>query len=172
MEHVFKCSNLYNYQDLDMYWCLYPDITWPYSDDVIYHRLNQNWAISHIKKSEAWVCLYPIRLLNLSYNYLVSLFTALTTDLCSNWCLQVHNWHWPIKIISIIWILLITYSVWSFPCNIRADSRFALSQFKMVLICNNVSHWLGTNLGSALSYSHLLRDKLFSDIIKRVWTRL
>ena len=30
-----------------------------------------------------------------------------------------------------------------------ADSRFAPSQWGMVLLCNNVSHWLGTNLESA-----------------------
>ena len=33
---------------------------------------------------------------------------------------------------------------------IRADSRFAPSQWKTALLCNNVSHWLGTNLESAL----------------------
>ena len=35
--------------------------------------------------------------------------------------------------------------------NIRADSRFASSQWKTVLLCNDVSHWLGTSLGTALS---------------------
>ena len=33
---------------------------------------------------------------------------------------------------------------------IRADSQFVPSQWEMVLLCNNVSHWLGTNLESAL----------------------
>ena len=28
----------------------------------------------------------------------------------------------------------------------RADSRFALSQWEMTLLCNNVSHWLGAKL--------------------------
>ena len=32
----------------------------------------------------------------------------------------------------------------------RADSRFALSQWEMALLCNDVSHWLGANLESAL----------------------
>ena len=32
----------------------------------------------------------------------------------------------------------------------RADSRFAPSQWEMVLLCNNVSHWLGASLESAL----------------------
>ena len=32
----------------------------------------------------------------------------------------------------------------------RADSRFASSQWQTVLICNDVSHWLGTSLESAL----------------------
>ena len=34
----------------------------------------------------------------------------------------------------------------------RADSRFAPSQWETTLLCNNVSHWLGTNLQSALSH--------------------
>ena len=33
----------------------------------------------------------------------------------------------------------------------RADSRFASSKRETVLLCNNVSHWLDTNLESALS---------------------
>ena len=32
----------------------------------------------------------------------------------------------------------------------RADFRFAPSQWETVLLCNNVSHWLGANLESAL----------------------
>ena len=32
----------------------------------------------------------------------------------------------------------------------RADSRFAPSQWETVLLCNDVSHWLGTSLKSAL----------------------
>ena len=34
--------------------------------------------------------------------------------------------------------------------HIRADSRFAPSQWEKALLCNDVSHWLGTNLESAL----------------------
>ena len=33
---------------------------------------------------------------------------------------------------------------------IRSDSRLAPSQWEMVLLCNDVSHWLGANLESAL----------------------
>ena len=32
----------------------------------------------------------------------------------------------------------------------RADSRFALSQWEAVLLCNDVAHWLGASLESAL----------------------
>ena len=32
----------------------------------------------------------------------------------------------------------------------KADSRFAPSQWETALLCNDVSHWLGTNLESAL----------------------
>ena len=35
-------------------------------------------------------------------------------------------------------------------CSLRADSRFAPSQWETALFCNDVSHWLGTNLESAL----------------------
>ena len=35
--------------------------------------------------------------------------------------------------------------------SIRADSRFAPSQWGMALLCNNVSHWLDASLESALS---------------------
>ena len=34
--------------------------------------------------------------------------------------------------------------------ELRADTRFALSQWEKALLCNNVSHWLGANQESAL----------------------
>ena len=34
--------------------------------------------------------------------------------------------------------------------TVRADSRFAPSQWETALLCNDVSHWLGANLESAL----------------------
>ena len=36
----------------------------------------------------------------------------------------------------------------------RADSRFAPSQWETALLCNDVSHWLGASLESALSWVH------------------
>ena len=36
----------------------------------------------------------------------------------------------------------------------RADSRIVPSQWEMALLCNNVSHWLGANLESALELIH------------------
>ena len=39
------------------------------------------------------------------------------------------------------------------PTHIRADSRFALSQWETSLQSNDVSHWLGANLESALPYA-------------------
>ena len=43
---------------------------------------------------------------------------------------------------------------WPFSCHswtyVRADSRFAPSQWETALLCNDVSHWLGANLESAL----------------------
>ena len=38
----------------------------------------------------------------------------------------------------------------SFLWYIRADSRFAHSQWETALLCNDVSHWLGASLESAL----------------------
>ena len=35
--------------------------------------------------------------------------------------------------------------------NIRVDSSFALSQWETALLCNDVSHWLGASLESALN---------------------
>ena len=35
---------------------------------------------------------------------------------------------------------------------IRADSRFMANQWKTALLCNDVSHWLGASLESALDY--------------------
>ena len=42
------------------------------------------------------------------------------------------------------------FIICDFDTIFRADSRFALSQWDMALICNDVSHWLGTSLESAL----------------------
>ena len=38
-------------------------------------------------------------------------------------------------------------SIW---CISKADSRFAPSQWETALLCNNISHWLGASLESAL----------------------
>ena len=44
----------------------------------------------------------------------------------------------------------------------RADSRFAPSQWETALLCNAVSHWLGTNLESALDWMCLVLNKYHS----------
>ena len=46
----------------------------------------------------------------------------------------------------------------------RADSRFVPSQWQAVLLCNDVSHWVGANLESALCYD---QGKLSTRL---VWT--
>ena len=48
----------------------------------------------------------------------------------------------------------------------RADSRFAPSQWETALLCNDVSHWLGANLESAL------KCKLMSIKYHVTWTDL
>ena len=40
----------------------------------------------------------------------------------------------------------------------RAKSTFAPSQWETALLCNDVSHWLSTNLESALRYGHRCED--------------
>ena len=64
---------------------------------------------------------------------LVELFTAI----CGHLKLSLH--------------LLIDWLITAF--TIMVDSRFVPSQWEMVLLCNNVSHWLVANLESALYYS-------------------
>ena len=52
--------------------------------------------------------------------------------------------------------------------NPRVDSRFAPSQWETVLLCNDVSHWLGASLESSLWVNITPFDK--SGII--LWMRL
>ena len=40
--------------------------------------------------------------------------------------------------------------------NIRADSKFASSQWETALLCNDVSHWLGISLESAMEYDSFI----------------
>ena len=49
---------------------------------------------------------------------------------------------------------------WNFLHCYQADSRFAPSQWETALLCNDVSHWLGANLETALLLyvlTHLLQ---------------
>ena len=50
--------------------------------------------------------------------------------------------------------------------NNRVDSRFVPSQWEMALLCNNVSHWLGSNLESALEWP----DNTMAGTRLNVWT--
>ena len=58
--------------------------------------------------------------------------------------------------IIMLHLLLACRDIWwveAWQCKmncIRADSRFAPSQCETTLLCNDVSHWLGTSLESAL----------------------
>ena len=56
--------------------------------------------------------------------------------------------------VVITWDCLSAADIFIFPwlggCICRTDSRFAPSQWETVLLCNDVSNWLGTNLESAL----------------------
>ena len=48
----------------------------------------------------------------------------------------------------------------------RTVSRFAPSQWEMVLLCNDVSHWLGASLESALYHGNFLYDIV---LVKSCW---
>ena len=42
-------------------------------------------------------------------------------------------------------------NIYDEPCHVtKADSRLAPSQWEMTLLCNDISHWLGTNIESTL----------------------
>ena len=47
----------------------------------------------------------------------------------------------------------------------KADSRFAPSQWETALLCNDVSHWLGANLESALCEWYQQNGRHFTDDI-------
>ena len=48
------------------------------------------------------------------------------------------------------WLKSFTWRALNSFESFRADSRFAPSQWETTLLCNNVSHWLGLSLDSAL----------------------
>ena len=61
---------------------------------------------------------------------------------------------------------LMSISMWNyFQTKSRADSRFVPSQWVMVLLCKDISHWLGTNLDSALSSSSGLKVILTNGLL-------
>ena len=66
-------------------------------------------------------------ILHLSYLWIDSLWTDL--EQCLQWCIN---------------FVVVGTGV------VRADSRFAPSQWETALLCNDVSHWLGAILESAL----------------------
>ena len=48
----------------------------------------------------------------------------------------------------------------------RADSMFAPSQWETALLCNNVSHWLGTSLESALDTCHQVSRREIKHVVE------
>ena len=85
-----------------------------------------------------------------------SLVTILVTYIFEYIVLQLSSltvsWHGKALHISHYKILWWATTGHQWIC--RADSRFVPSQWETVLLCNNVSHWLGANLESALDYPH------------------
>ena len=55
---------------------------------------------------------------------------------------------------------------------IRADSKFAPSQWKTALFCNDVFHWLGTRLESALCYvTSLIKSAKPNNHLEDCWLK-
>ena len=84
---------------------------------------------------------------------------------CSLWCYCNIKVHQPELSIFLCWCS--PNLVWSpavseveLRSNLRADSRFAPSQWEMALICNDISHWLGASLESALKLWTPTRDTI------------
>ena len=50
---------------------------------------------------------------------------------------------------------------------IRADSTFAPSQWDTALLCNDLSHWLGANLNSALAHYCITDSLLWNHFFKK-----
>ena len=59
-----------------------------------------------------------------------------------------HKWPVTRKMFPLDDVIMM-YDIPGSCCN-RADSRFAPSQWERALLCNDVSHWLGASLESAL----------------------
>ena len=86
---------------------------------------SQVWKHATIKLLLVW----PTHILTWAHR-----LTAIQSDINSiritHFIFQIHNTEAPVTCTSII----------------RADSRFAPSQWVTVLLCNNVSHWPGASL--------------------------
>ena len=93
------------------------------------------------------------------------------------WCIQGICWKFmsssmnvvQISIYDILYLIFDTYFIDDYlKCYYsddehhlcyRTDSRFAPSQWEMALLCNDISHWLGASLESALCYVMDFREK-------------
>ena len=84
---------------------------------------------------------------------------------------RVQSWGWDMG--CVCWVLsefiMLVGSVsqilsHQFYYNIRADSRFAPSQWETALLCNDVSYWHGASLVPALQY-HVILDHLGPQLV-------
>ena len=55
-----------------------------------------------------------------------------------------------------------------FNMYLRADSSSVPSQWETALLCNNISHWLGTSLESALYLNGLIISSMIKHILNGV----
>ena len=62
------------------------------------------------------------------------------------------------KTVVIIW--LVYYSNMYVYNSHRADSKFASIQWETPLLCNDVSHWMGTKLESALESEKIVKEAI------------
>ena len=69
---------------------------------------------------------------------------------------------------SVIYIVLSFYA----KVDHRADSRFAPSQWETALLCNDISHWLGTSLESALDDVMMRLDFINHNFNQQQWSEI
>ena len=78
-------------------------------------------------------------------------------DKCACWCVnQLREWFNFSNMIILVGRCDDFHQEWH--TQYRADSWFAPSQWETSLQSNDVSHWLGTNLESALNYAYIVHS--------------
>ena len=89
------------------------------------------------------------------------------------YCITVHVYIFSkfLCVSSLKWEVVIfqgSFTATSVTIGFRADSRFAPSQWETAFLCNDVYHWLGANLESAL-WLPQMRWTAMKDLVNSSW---